>query len=105
MPTSSPHPDRRRPDRPPRRVTQEQRRTLAIVAGLTLIHGHAPDLGELAQALAISKPSAFERLHWMAKKGLYCSRGKRLTPSGLEHVVAELHAGALAQPPPEPPQR
>jgi len=90
----------RRPDRPPRRVTREQRRTLHIVAGLTLLHGHAPGLGELAAALHISKPSAFERLHWMAKKGLYCSSSKRLTASGVQDVVAELQAGALAEPAP-----
>jgi Mn-dependent DtxR family transcriptional regulator len=77
-------------------VTREQRRSLQIIAGLTLIHGQAPALGELAAALHISKPSAFERLHWMAKKGLYCSTGRRLTPSGLELVVAELQAAALA---------
>lgn len=73
---------------------------LQIVAGLTLLRGGAPALGELAQALHISKPSAFERLHWMAKKGLYCSASRRLTATGLREVVAQLEAVTLGVPAP-----
>lgn len=90
--TTRPLPDRRRPDRPPRRVTREQRRTLQTIAGLMLLRGDPPALGELAATLGISKPSAFERLHWMAKKGLLDPRSRAITPSGLEEVLAQLRA-------------
>ena len=80
----------RRRDRPVRGVTTEQRRTLRIVTALTLLReGRSPSLREIAAELRISKDSAFDRLHWLAKKNLWCQSSRALTPSGLS-VALEL---------------
>jgi hypothetical protein len=56
-----------------RRVTEQQRQTLGVLACLTLLHGRRPALGELADVLHVSKPAVLYRLHWLSKKGL-CQR-------------------------------
>lgn len=86
-------PARRRPDRPGRGITTEQRRTLRIVTGLTLLQGRTPSLGDIADALHIRKPTAHERLYWLEKKGLWCSRSRSVTPPGLTLVLATLPLG------------
>jgi hypothetical protein len=57
-----------------RGVTTEQRRTLRIIAGLTLLHDTSPAISELARVLQVSKPAAFYRLHWLASALRGCSR-------------------------------
>lgn len=74
--------ERRRRDRPVRGVTSEQRRTLRIVTALTLLEGRSPSLSEIAAQLRISKDSAFDRLHWLAKKNLWCRSSRVVTPLG-----------------------
>jgi Mn-dependent DtxR family transcriptional regulator len=86
----------RRRDRPVRGVTTEQRRTLRIIAGLTLLHDTSPAISELARVLRVSKPAAFYRLHWLEKKGLWCRASRTLTESGLS---ASGLLTVLAQPP------
>jgi DNA-binding IclR family transcriptional regulator len=64
-------------------VTEPQQHAIRVIACLTLLHGRAPELGELAEVLGISKPGAVHRLHWLEKKGLCSSSGRALTQLGL----------------------
>jgi Mn-dependent DtxR family transcriptional regulator len=66
-----------------RGVTESQRRTLRIIAGLTLLRDGSPAISELAKVLQVSKPAAFYRLHWLEKKGLWCRASRTLTEFGL----------------------
>ena len=54
-----------------RRVTESQQQTLNAVACLTLLHGRAPTMRELGQALGVSHVAASYRLRWLEKKGLW----------------------------------
>lgn len=69
-----------------RDLAPEQRRTLTIVACLTLLHGRAPTLREIAKGLGCSKPAAHYRLHYLEKKGLWAAQRWALTDAGLEEA-------------------
>jgi Mn-dependent DtxR family transcriptional regulator len=77
-----------------RGVTPAQKRTLQIVTGLALLQGRAPSLGEIADALHIRKPTAHERLYWLEKKGLWCSRSRAVTSAGLTVALGTLPLAA-----------
>lgn len=81
----------RRSDRPVRAVTDEQRGTIQTLACLTLLHGHGPTLGELAEVLGVSKPAAFYRLHWLEKKGLWSKADRSITAAGLLSALGLPH--------------
>jgi Mn-dependent DtxR family transcriptional regulator len=66
-------------------VTAAQRHALSVIAWMTLLQGRAPTLGELAQELQIQKPSVFERLYWLEKKGLWQRPGS-ITRAGLSAI-------------------
>lgn len=78
---------RRRHDRPDRRLTSEQERAIRVVACLTLLHGRAPTLDELATALGVSKPAVCKRLRYMEKKALIERGSGRITELGLRSAV------------------
>jgi Mn-dependent DtxR family transcriptional regulator len=73
-------------------VTETQKRTLGVIACLTLLQGRVPTLRELAEVLHCSKPAVFDRLHWLEKKGLWQRPGS-ITPAGL-HAALGLPASA-----------
>jgi DNA-binding MarR family transcriptional regulator len=77
----------RRRDRPDRRLTSEQERAIRVVACLTLLHGRAPTLEEIASALGCSKPAASKRLRYMEKKGLCEQSARSVTELGLRSAV------------------
>jgi hypothetical protein len=67
-------------------VTEEQRRTIRILACLTLLSGHAPTLAEMALELGVTRVAVCLRLRWLEKKGL-CERATRiLTELGLSAI-------------------
>ena len=78
-----PPPPSRRSDRPARGVTEEQRHAIQVIACLTLLHGRAPELAELAEVFGISKPGVLHRLHWLEKKGLWRKADRSVTELGL----------------------
>ncbi|MEY4548255.1 MAG: LexA binding domain [Pseudomonadota bacterium] len=61
----------------------EQGRTLTIVACLTLLHGKAPTLRQIASVLGCSRPAAHYRLHYLEKKGFWNAARWSLTAAGL----------------------
>ncbi len=69
------------------RVTEEQQHAIRVMACLTLLHGRAPALGELAAVWGISKPAVIHRLEWLDKKGLCCRRARTLTEQGLRAAI------------------
>ena len=77
-----------------RGVTPAQKRTLQIVTGLALLLGRTPSLGEIADALRIRKPTAHERLYWLEKKSLWCSRSRTVTTAGLTIALGALPLAA-----------
>lgn len=83
MVVATPHPPRRRSDRPIRAVTDEQRHTINALACLTLLRGRAPLVRELGAALGVSKQAASYRLHWLEKKGLWRREDRSITTTGL----------------------
>jgi len=87
-------PAARRPDRPARCVTENQRRTLGAIACLTLLHGRSPTLSELGRVLRVTKQAADYRLHWLAKKGLWSRTQRVITQAGLRCARGWLVAGA-----------
>lgn len=72
-----------------------------MMACLTLLHGRAPELGEIAAALGVTKAAASYRLQWLEKKGL-CNRATReVTELGLHAALRpsrgpEPHHGRVA---------
>ncbi|HEY6056213.1 MAG TPA: hypothetical protein VIU86_19945 [Gaiellaceae bacterium] len=82
-----------------RDLSSEQRRTLTVVACLTVLHGRAPTLRQIAAVLGCSRPAAHYRLHYLEKKGLWHSRSWQMTEPGVlttrslvDRALAELHA-------------
>lgn len=72
-----------------RDISEQQCRTLTIVACLTLLRGESPTMAELAGVLGCSRQAAQCRLHYLEKKGYWRSSGKRdergrLTGAGLD---------------------
>jgi DNA-binding Lrp family transcriptional regulator len=66
-----------------RGLSVEQGRTLTIVACLTLLHGRAPTLRQIASVLGCSKPAVHYRLRYLEKKGLWNAARWSLTEAGL----------------------
>lgn len=54
-----------------RELSSEQRRTLTVIACLTVLHGRVPTLRQIAEALGCSRQAAHYRLHYLEKKGLW----------------------------------
>lgn len=78
----------RRRDRPTRGVTEEQQRTISVIACLTLLHGgRAPTLSEIGEVLGVTKEAVFYRLHWLEKKGLWRKEDRSVTELGLRTTL------------------
>lgn len=66
-----------------RDLSPEQRRTLTVVACLTLLHERMPTLQEIARALGCSRPAVHYRLFYLEKKGLWSAKSWGITDAGL----------------------
>jgi len=65
-------------------VSSSQQRMLGVLACLMLLNaGQAPSIRQLAEALKVRKSTAWKRLHWIEKKGLWSGATRSLTETGL----------------------
>lgn len=69
-----------------RDLSPQQRRTLTVVACLTVLQGRVPTLRKIAAELGCNRAAAHYRLHYLEKKGLWNSKAWALTTAGLEQT-------------------
>ena len=83
-------------------VPASQRETLAIIASMTLIRGHAPTQAEIAALLGVTSQAISRRIAWMRKKGLLrvvhesWSASSGLSREGIAAMADMLHINSIS---------